>query len=59
MSNSQQHSDSTDLSTAQLITLFLVFSTILICLGDTFTAIVGILGEVIIFGTAYNAKHTH
>jgi len=58
MSASQeQQSDSKELSTAQLIIVFLVFSFLLIWLGDTFTAIIGILGEIIIFVFAYNEKH--
>lgn len=58
MSASQdQHSDSNELSTAQLITVFLIFSFLLIWLGDTFVATVGIIGEILIFIFAYNEKH--
>lgn len=57
MSNSTQHSEDNELSTAQLIVLFIVFAFILIWLGDTFTATVGIIGEVIIFIVEYNKKH--
>lgn len=57
MSNSTQHSEENELSTAQLIVLFIVFSTLLIWLGDTFTATVGIIGEVIVFIVEYNKKH--
>lgn len=53
----EQHNDSNELSTAQLIIVFLIFSFLLIWLGDTFTATVGILGEIIIFIFAYNEKH--
>jgi hypothetical protein len=55
--SSEQHKDTNELSTAQLIIVFLIFSFLLIWLGDTFTAIVGILGELIIFAFAYNEKH--
>ncbi len=55
--SSEQHNDSNELSTAQLIIVFLIFSFLLIWLGDTFTATVGILGELIIFAFAYNEKH--
>lgn len=58
MSASQQsHSNSNGLTTFQLVALFCVFAFILIWLGDTFTAIVGIIGEIIIFAVAYNEKH--
>ena len=58
MSASQdQQSDSNELSTAQLITVFLIFSFLLIWLGDTFVATVGIIGEILIFIFAYNEKH--
>ena len=58
MSASQdQHSDSNELSTAQLIIVFLIFSFLLIWLGDTFVATVGIIGEILIFIFAYNEKH--
>lgn len=57
MSNTSQHSEENELSTAQLISLFIVFAFLLIWLGDTFTAIVGIIGEVIIFVVEYNKKH--
>ena len=56
-SSSEQQKDSNELSTAQMIIMFLIFSFLLIWLGDTFTAIVGILGEIIIFIFAYNEKH--
>lgn len=52
-----QHSDSNELSTAQLIIVFLIFSFLLIWLGDTFVATVGIIGEILIFIFAYNEKH--
>jgi hypothetical protein len=55
--SSDQHKDTNELSTAQMIIVFLIFSFLLIWLGDTFTAIVGILGEMIIFAFAYNEKH--
>ena len=55
--SSDQHKNTNELSTAQMIIVFLVFSFLLIWLGDTFTAIVGILGEMIIFAFAYNEKH--
>ena len=55
--SSEQHKDTNELSTAQMIVIFLIFSFLLIWLGDTFTAIVGILGEMIIFAFAYNQKH--
>ena len=55
--SSEQHKDSNELSTAQMIIVFLIFSILLIWLGDTFTAVVGILGELIIFAFAYNEKH--
>ncbi len=55
--SSEQHKDTHELSTAQLIIVFLIFSFLLIWLGDTFTATVGILGELIIFAFAYNEKH--
>ncbi len=55
--SSEQHKDTNELSTAQMIVVFLIFSFLLIWLGDTFTAIVGILGEMIIFAFAYNEKH--
>ena len=55
--SSEQHKDNNELSTAQLIIVFLIFSFLLIWLGDTFTAVVGILGELIIFAFAYNEKH--
>ncbi|MCU0468251.1 MAG: hypothetical protein MUF58_06585 [Arcicella sp.] len=51
------HNDNNELSTAQLITLFCIFAFLLIWLGDTFTAIVGIIGEAIVFAVAYNEKH--
>ncbi|MDR6562722.1 MULTISPECIES: hypothetical protein [unclassified Arcicella] len=57
MSNSTQHSEDNELSTAQLIGLFIVFAFLLIWLGDTFTATVGIIGEVIVFIVEYNKKH--
>lgn len=58
MSASQQsHQDSNELTTFQLIAVFCVFAFLLIWLGDTFTATVGILGEIIIFAFAYNEKH--
>ncbi|MEA5259307.1 hypothetical protein VB264_16030 [Arcicella aquatica] len=57
MSNSTQHSEDNELSTAQLIILFIVFAFLLIWLGDTFTATVGIIGEIIIFIVEYNKKH--
>ncbi|MES2518425.1 MAG: hypothetical protein V4585_09980 [Bacteroidota bacterium] len=58
MSASQQHqNDSNELSTFQLIAMFTLFAFLLVWLGDTFTAIVGILGEIIIFAFAYNEKH--
>jgi preprotein translocase subunit SecY len=53
----EQHNDSNELSTAQLIIVILIFSFLLIWLGDTFTATVGILGEILIFIYAYNEKH--
>ena len=55
--SSDQHKNTNELSTAQLIIVFLIFSFLLLWLGDTFTAIVGILGELIIFAFAYNEKH--
>ena len=55
--SSDQHKDTNELSTAQMIIVFLIFSFLLIWLGDTFTATVGILGEMIIFAFAYNEKH--
>jgi len=55
--SSEQHKNTNELSTAQMITVFLIFSFLLIWLGDTLTAIVGILGEMIIFAFAYNEKH--
>ena len=55
--SSDQHKNTNELSTAQMIIVFLIFSILLIWLGDTFTAIVGILGEMIIFAFAYNQKH--
>lgn len=55
--SSEHHKDTNELSTAQMIVVFLIFSFLLIWLGDTFTAIVGILGEMIIFAFAYNEKH--
>ncbi len=55
--SSEQHKNTNELSTAQMIIVFLIFSFLLIWLGDTFTAIVGILGELIIFAFAYNEKH--
>ena len=55
--SSEQHKDTNELSTAQMIIVFLIFSFLLLWLGDTFTAIVGILGEMIIFAFAYNQKH--
>ena len=55
--SSEQHKDNNELSTAQVIIVFLIFSFLLIWLGDTFTAVVGILGELIIFAFAYNEKH--
>lgn len=55
--SSEQNKDSNELSTAQLVIMFLIFSFLLIWLGDTFTAVVGILGEIIIFIYAYNEKH--
>ena len=57
MSDTHSQTEDNDLSTAQLIILFCVFAFLLIWLGDTFTAIVGILGELIIFVFAYNEKH--
>jgi hypothetical protein len=57
MSDTHSHNDSNDLSTAQLIILFCVFALILLWLGDTFTATVGIISEAIIFAVAYNQKH--
>ena len=58
MSASQeQHSDSKELSTAQLIIVFLIFSFLLIWLCDTFIATLGIIGEILIFIFAYNEKH--
>jgi hypothetical protein len=53
----EQSKDSNELSTAQMIIIFLVFSILLLWLGDTFTATIGILGELIIFAFAYNEKH--
>lgn len=55
--STEQHKNTNELSTAQMIIVFLIFSFLLIWLGDTFTAIVGILGEMIIFAFAYNEKH--
>ncbi|MEY4538944.1 MAG: hypothetical protein RLZZ306_701 [Bacteroidota bacterium] len=55
--SSEHHKDTNELSTAQMIIVFLIFSFLLLWLGDTFTAIVGILGEMIIFAFAYNQKH--
>jgi len=55
--SSEQHKNTNELSTAQMIIVFLIFSFLLIWLGDTLTAIVGILGEMIIFAFAYNEKH--
>ena len=55
--SSEQHKNTNELSTAQLIIVFLIFSFLLLWLGDTFTATVGILGELIIFAFAYNQKH--
>ncbi len=55
--SSEQHKNTNELSTAQMIIVFLIFSFLLIWLGDTLTAIVGILGELIIFAFAYNEKH--
>jgi|GEM_PF-6250186 len=55
--SSEQPSNSNELSTAQLIIVFLIFSFLLIWLGDTFTAIIGILGEIIVFGFAYNENN--
>ena len=55
--SSEQHKDTNELSTAQMIIVFLIFSFLLLWLGDTFTATVGILGEMIIFAFAYNEKH--
>ncbi|MEA5139545.1 hypothetical protein [Arcicella rigui] len=57
MSNLSNHSEDNELSTAQLITLFIVFAFILIWLGDTFVATVGIIGEIIVFAVEYNKKH--
>ena len=54
---SKDPEETNELSTAQMIIIFLVFSTILLWLGDTFTATIGILGELIIFAFAYNEKH--
>lgn len=60
MENTQtSQNSSNDLSTFELITLFIVFCTILIWLGDTFTAIVGIILEGLVFAIAYNSKHPH
>ena len=56
MSNLSNHSEDNELSTAQLITLFIVFAFILIWLGDTFVATVGIIGEIIVFAVEYNKK---
>jgi hypothetical protein len=53
----EHHDDSNDLSTAQMILLFCVFAFLLVWLGDTFTAVVGIIGEAIIFAVAYNEQH--
>ncbi|MDZ7898592.1 MAG: hypothetical protein U5N85_11285 [Arcicella sp.] len=57
MSNTHSHSNSNDLSTAQLIILFCVFALLFIWLGDMFTAIVGIIAESIVFAVAYNENH--
>ncbi|MDI9859224.1 MULTISPECIES: hypothetical protein [Flectobacillus] len=46
-----------DLSTFELIALFVVFCVILIWLGDTFTATVGIILEGLVFAVAYNSKN--
>jgi accessory gene regulator protein AgrB len=53
----KNHDESNELSTAQMILLFCIFSFLLVWLGDTFTAVVGIIGEIIIFVFAYNEKH--
>lgn len=55
--SSEKHRETNELSTAQLIIVFLIFSFILLWLGDTLTATVGILGEMIIFAFAYNQHH--
>lgn len=57
MENTHSEQDSSELSTAELITVFVVFSAILIIFGDTFTATLGIIVEGIIFAVAYNQKH--
>ena len=57
MSDTHSHTEDNDLSTAQLIILFCVFALLLLWLGDTFTATVGIIAEAIIFAVAYNEKH--
>lgn len=57
MSNLSNHSEDNELSTAQLISLFIVFAFLLIWLGDTFVATVGIIGEIIVFAVEYNKKH--
>jgi hypothetical protein len=57
MENTHPEQDSSELSTAELITIFVVFSAILIFFGDTFTATIGIIAEGIIFAVAYNQKH--
>lgn len=57
MSDTHSHTEDNDLSTAQLIILFCVFALLFLWLGDTFTAIVGILSEAVIFAVAYNEKH--
>ena len=57
MENTQHEQDSSELSTAELITIFVVFSAILIFFGDTFTATIGIIAEGLIFAVAYNQKH--
>ncbi|MDI9865001.1 hypothetical protein [Flectobacillus longus] len=46
-----------DLSTFELIALFVVFCVILIWLGDTLTATVGIILEGLVFAIAYNSKN--
>lgn len=56
MSNLSNHSEDNELSTAQLISLFIVFAFLLIWLGDTFVATVGIIGEIIVFAVEYNKK---
>lgn len=57
MSNLSNHSEDNELSTAQLVFLFIVFAFLLIWLGDTFVATVGIIGEIIVFAVEYNKNH--